>query len=90
MPSGYCKNRRFEGTYRLHYQGDKNRRAGNNISSNWQMQHDLRRADYSHLRMEAILFSETSVLTRATRRNMPADGILNSNSCENLKYYLEQ
>jgi hypothetical protein len=24
-PSGSCKNRRFEGTYSLHHQGDKNR-----------------------------------------------------------------
>jgi hypothetical protein len=24
---GSCKNRRFGGTYRLHHQGDKNRRA---------------------------------------------------------------
>jgi hypothetical protein len=30
-----CKNRRFGGTYSLHYQGDKNRRA-NNVSSNYQ------------------------------------------------------
>jgi hypothetical protein len=24
---GYCKNRRFGGTYRLHHQGDKNRQS---------------------------------------------------------------
>jgi hypothetical protein len=28
-PCGSCKNRSFEGTYRLHHQGDKNRRATN-------------------------------------------------------------
>jgi hypothetical protein len=38
-PLGYyalwrCKNRRFGGTYRLHHEGDKNRRARNNVSSN--------------------------------------------------------
>jgi hypothetical protein len=31
-PCGSCKNRRFGGTYRLHHQGDKNRRA-RNVSS---------------------------------------------------------
>jgi hypothetical protein len=33
-PCGRCKNRRFGGTYRLHHQGDKNRRARNNVKSN--------------------------------------------------------
>jgi hypothetical protein len=33
-PRDTCKNRCFGGTYRLHYQGDKNRRAGNNVSRN--------------------------------------------------------
>jgi hypothetical protein len=31
---GSCKNRTFGGTYRLHHQGDKNRRARNNFSNN--------------------------------------------------------
>jgi hypothetical protein len=39
------------------------------------------------LMMEAIRYSETSVLTRATRRNIPED-ILNSHRRENLKSYL--
>jgi hypothetical protein len=34
MPCGSCKNRRFGGTYLLHHQDDKNRRARNNVSSN--------------------------------------------------------
>jgi hypothetical protein len=34
-PCGSCNNRRFQRTYRLCDQGDKNRRARNNVRSNW-------------------------------------------------------
>jgi hypothetical protein len=83
-PCGCCKRRRFGGTYRLHRQGDKNRRGRNNISSNWQPKYAAKKYYTFRLLvtanvlpispllvslvMEALCSSETSVLTRATWR----------------------
>jgi hypothetical protein len=44
-------------------------------------------ADFSTLKMEAILSSETSVHARSTRRHIPEDCILHNHRRENLKSY---
>jgi hypothetical protein len=48
----------------------------------------VRRAILVTLMMEAIRSSETSVLRRTTRRNVPEDDIVHSHRRENLKSYI--
>jgi hypothetical protein len=72
-------------THRLHSQSDKNRRARNNISK---LKTEARCEEIVTLTMEAIRPSDTSVLTRATRRHVPEDGILCSHRHEHLKSYI--
>jgi hypothetical protein len=48
----------------------------------------LVRTDVSKELIEAMCSSETSVLTRAARRNIPEDDILHSHRHENLKSYI--
>jgi hypothetical protein len=95
-PHGSCKNRCFAGKYRLHHHGDKNRQARNNISksSNQSMQQSALTPNVVPslpilvtMMMEAIHSSEMLVLTRATWRNIPGNGILHSHRRENLKSY---
>jgi hypothetical protein len=93
-----CKNRSFGGTYRHHHQHENDQLAGNNVSSRMVSSGMLRRVALAasvvpnspiivSLMKEALGFSETSALTRTTRRNIPEDTILHSHSRENLKSY---
>jgi hypothetical protein len=73
-PCGSCKNRCFEGTCRLHHQGDKNRIARNNVSSERLLVTACVAPSsliFITLMMEALRSSETSILTRAIRRHIP-------------------
>jgi hypothetical protein len=85
-PPDSCKNRSFEGTYRLHHQSDKNWRAGNNDSRNVPPKRRFLQEPrgltsqktalfLNHVRFE-VLTAVTRDLTRATRRNIPEDTIL--------------
>jgi hypothetical protein len=83
MACGSCKNRRFGGTYHLHYQDEKNQRAGN-VCSNFILSSLIPLT----LMREDIYSSETSVLMRDTLRHIREDGILHSHRRQDLKSYI--
>jgi hypothetical protein len=81
---GSCKNRSFGGAYRLHHLDD-NRGAKNNVSIRNTLISSLRASVVATgnvvtgwpilviLMMDATRSSETPVLTRVTRHNIPED-----------------
>jgi hypothetical protein len=76
-PCGSYKNRRFRGTYLLHHEGDKIRQARNNSVLRLLVTATVvHRSPILVTLMIETGSSETSVLTRATWRNIPEGVIL--------------
>jgi hypothetical protein len=63
-PRGSCKSRRFGGTYRFPHRGEENQWARNSLLFT--------------LILEAIHSTETSILTRVTRRHIQEEGIFHT------------
>jgi hypothetical protein len=86
-PCGSCEHLRFGGEHRLHHQGDivfLRSLSPFAVTANVFPSSTI----LFRLMMEAIRYFEPSVFTTATRRNIPEDGILHSQSRETLKSYI--
>jgi hypothetical protein len=82
-------NRRFAGTYHLHFQGRKQTEKVTSYSR-WlgRMSCQLMFVWFSTLKNEVICFSETSFHIRTIRRYIPGDVNFHNQRCKNLKSYL--
>jgi hypothetical protein len=80
MPLGSCKNRRFGGIYRQH--------ASTSILLLLVTANVPSSSILVTLMLEKICSSQTSVITGATGRTIPEDGILHSHHRVNLKSYI--
>jgi hypothetical protein len=78
MPCGSCKNRRIGGTYGFHYQGDKNHRAKNKVSSNKQPTHAANKEMYFFIRSVRRLLVTASVVPSSSILVILMKEVLNS------------
>jgi hypothetical protein len=78
-----CENCRFGGMCRFHLQGRKILEGRKALSIGYQSSSQM--LMFSSL---VDFSSETSVLTRYTRLQVPEDDILHSHCCENFKSYI--
>jgi hypothetical protein len=73
-PCGSCKSRRFGRSYRLHHHGGKNVVPNSPILVT--------------LMMQETYSSESSVIKRATRHNIPEESTVLNHRSEYLKFYI--
>jgi hypothetical protein len=62
-PCGSYKNRRFVGTYRLHHQGEENRRARNDVSNNVRPKRRFFQEPYGVTSQKTVFFIVITVKT---------------------------